>query len=112
VSECRPRTFAGMAPRLRIDRSSRIDPVRLLQVMPSLRGPFGPLPLRCRQEPTPTRGPMASENAENTTKLAGLIDADNAPPSITEERLAESAKYATAPVKAATGAWPGTSLRG
>jgi uncharacterized LabA/DUF88 family protein len=55
---------------------------------------------------------MASENAENTAKLAVLIDADNAPPSITEGLLAEIAKYGTAHVKRAYGDWTGASLRG
>ncbi|HVV19231.1 MAG TPA: NYN domain-containing protein [Pseudonocardiaceae bacterium] len=55
---------------------------------------------------------MASENTENTTKLAVLIDADNAPPSITEGLLAEIAKYGTAHVKRAYGDWTGSSLRG
>src|ERR1700753_3415325 len=49
--------------------------------------------------------------AENTTKLAVLIDADNAQPRITEALLAEVAKYGTAHVKRAYGDWTGTSLR-
>ena len=52
---------------------------------------------------------MADENA---AKLAVLIDADNAQPSITEGLLAEVAKYGTAHVKRAYGDWTGTSLKG
>src|SRR3981189_244190 len=52
---------------------------------------------------------MASENA---AKLAVLIDADNAQPSITEGLLAEVAKYGTAHVKRAYGDWTDTSLKG
>jgi uncharacterized LabA/DUF88 family protein len=49
---------------------------------------------------------------ENAARLAVLIDADNAPPSITEGLLAEIAKYGTAHVKRAYGDWTGTSLKG
>jgi uncharacterized LabA/DUF88 family protein len=52
---------------------------------------------------------MAGENA---ARLAVLIDADNARPSITEGLLAEVAKYGTAHVKRAYGDWTGTSLKG
>ena len=50
--------------------------------------------------------------SENTAKLAVLIDADNAPPAITEGLLAEVAKLGTAHVKRAYGDWTGTSLKG
>ncbi|HEY2576866.1 MAG TPA: NYN domain-containing protein [Streptosporangiaceae bacterium] len=50
--------------------------------------------------------------SENDAKLAVLIDADNAPPAITEALLAEVAKYGTAHVKRAYGDWTGTSLKG
>jgi uncharacterized LabA/DUF88 family protein len=49
--------------------------------------------------------------AENALKLAVLIDADNAQPSLAERLLAEVAKYGTAHVKRAYGDWTGTSLR-
>src|SRR5690349_20125849 len=49
---------------------------------------------------------------ENTSRLAVLIDADNAQPSIIEGLLAEVAKYGTAHVKRAYGDWTGTSLKG
>jgi NYN domain len=52
---------------------------------------------------------LASENA---AKLAVLIDADNAQPTITEGLLAEIAKYGTAHAKRAYGDWTGTSLKG
>src|SRR5260370_15435766 len=52
---------------------------------------------------------MAGENA---ARLAVLIDADNARPSITEALLAEVAKYGTAHVKRAYGDWTGTNLKG
>jgi uncharacterized LabA/DUF88 family protein len=52
---------------------------------------------------------MASENA---ARLAVLIDADNAQPTMIEELLAEVAKYGTAHVKRAYGDWTGTSLKG
>ncbi|HEY3881169.1 MAG TPA: NYN domain-containing protein [Trebonia sp.] len=45
-------------------------------------------------------------------RLAVLIDADNAQPSITEGLLAEVAKYGTAHVKRAYGDWTGPNLRG
>jgi uncharacterized LabA/DUF88 family protein len=50
--------------------------------------------------------------SENTAKLAVLIDADNAQPSIIEGLLAEVAKYGTSHVKRAYGDWTGTSLKG
>jgi uncharacterized LabA/DUF88 family protein len=56
-------------------------------------------------------GPMAL-TSENAAKLAVLIDADNARPSITEALLAEVAKYGTAQVKRAYGDWTGTNLKG
>ncbi|MFD2420167.1 NYN domain-containing protein [Amycolatopsis pigmentata] len=52
---------------------------------------------------------MAEESA---VRLAVLIDADNAQPSIIEGLLAEVAKYGTAHVKRAYGDWTGTSLKG
>jgi uncharacterized LabA/DUF88 family protein len=52
---------------------------------------------------------MAEENA---ARLAVLIDADNAQPSIAAELLAEVARYGTAQVKRAYGNWDGTSLTG
>lgn len=45
-------------------------------------------------------------------KLAVLIDADNAQPSIIEQLLAEIAKYGTANVKRIYGDWTGTHLKG
>ncbi len=48
----------------------------------------------------------------DTAKLAVLIDADNAQPSITAELLAEVAKFGTAHVKRAYGDWTGTQLKG
>src|SRR5438445_9046143 len=50
--------------------------------------------------------------SENVARLAVLIDADNAQPSIIEVLLAEIAKYGTAHVKRAYGDWTGTSLKG
>jgi uncharacterized LabA/DUF88 family protein len=50
--------------------------------------------------------------SENAARLAVLIDADNAPPAMTEGLLAEVAKLGTAHVKRAYGDWTGTSLRG
>lgn len=49
---------------------------------------------------------------ETTNKLAVLIDADNAQPSIVEGLLAEIAKYGTANVKRIYGDWTSTKLRG
>jgi uncharacterized LabA/DUF88 family protein len=49
---------------------------------------------------------------ENTARLAVLIDADNAQPSITEGLLGEVAKYGTAHVKRAYGDWTAQNLRG
>lgn len=48
----------------------------------------------------------------STARLAVLIDADNAQPSIAANLLAEIAKYGTAHVKRAYGDWTGTSLKG
>ena len=50
--------------------------------------------------------------SENAARLAVLIDADNAQPSITDGLLAEVAKYGTAHVKRAYGDWTGSSLKG
>jgi uncharacterized LabA/DUF88 family protein len=50
--------------------------------------------------------------SENSTRLAVLIDADNAQPSITEGLLAEVAKYGTAHVKRAYGDWTAPQLKG
>ena len=52
---------------------------------------------------------MASENA---ARLAVLIDADNAQPSIIEGLLGEVAKYGTAHVKRAYGDWTTSNLKG
>ncbi len=49
---------------------------------------------------------------ESTARLAVLIDADNAQPSIVEALLAEIAKYGTAHVKRAYGDWTTGNLRG
>lgn len=49
---------------------------------------------------------------ESTQKLAVLIDADNAQPSIVEGLLAEIAKYGTASVKRIYGDWTSQKLRG
>jgi len=49
---------------------------------------------------------------ENTRKLAILIDADNAQPAITENLMAEIAKYGTANVKRIYGDWTQPQLRG
>src|SRR5690606_17606764 len=50
--------------------------------------------------------------AHDAAKLAVLIDADNAQPSLAEGRLAEVAKYGTAHVKRAYGDWTSPQLRG
>ncbi|KAG9253573.1 NYN domain-containing protein [Emericellopsis atlantica] len=52
---------------------------------------------------------MASDTA---VKLAVLIDADNARPSVAGALLAEVAKYGTSFVRRAYGDWTGTSLKG
>ncbi|MFA7633319.1 MAG: NYN domain-containing protein [Thiohalomonadaceae bacterium] len=49
---------------------------------------------------------------EQTDKLAILIDADNAQPSIVEGLLAEIANYGTANVKRIYGDWTGPALKG
>ncbi|MFZ2631594.1 MAG: NYN domain-containing protein [Desulfosalsimonadaceae bacterium] len=49
---------------------------------------------------------------EKTEKLAVLIDADNAQPSIVEGLLAEIAKYGTANVKRIYGDWTAPGLKG
>src|SRR6266545_50682 len=49
---------------------------------------------------------------DTTAKLAVLIDADNAQPSIIEGLLDEIAKYATAPIKRGYGDWTSTGLKG
>jgi uncharacterized LabA/DUF88 family protein len=50
--------------------------------------------------------------AESAARLAVLIDADNAQPSIIEGLLAEVAKYGTAQVKRAYGDWTTSNLKG
>ena len=47
-----------------------------------------------------------------STKLAVLIDADNAQPAVVEGLLAEIAKYGTATVKRIYGDWTGPQLKG
>ena len=49
---------------------------------------------------------------ENTDKLAVLIDADNAQPSIVDGLLAEIANYGVASVKRIYGDWTGPGLKG
>jgi len=49
---------------------------------------------------------------ENTNKLAVLIDAENAQPSIVDGLLAEIANYGTASVKRIYGDWTGVGLKG
>jgi uncharacterized LabA/DUF88 family protein len=49
---------------------------------------------------------------ESTDKLAVLIDADNAQPSIVDGLLSEIANYGTASVKRIYGDWTGTGLKG
>jgi len=49
---------------------------------------------------------------EDTEKLAVLIDADNAQPSIIDSLLAEIANYGTASVKRIYGDWTGPGLKG
>jgi len=51
-------------------------------------------------------------DSETSNKLAVLIDADNAQPSIIEGLLAEIVKYGTANVKRIYGDWTSTKLRG
>ena len=51
-------------------------------------------------------------SSENVTRLAVLIDADNAQPVIADGLLAEVAKYGTAHVKRAYGDWTGPNLKG
>ncbi|HLR32562.1 MAG TPA: NYN domain-containing protein [Fodinibius sp.] len=51
-------------------------------------------------------------DSDSNTKLAVLIDADNAQPAIVEGLLAEIAKYGTANVKRIYGDWTSTRLRG
>ncbi|SPO07551.1 uncharacterized protein DNG_10246 [Cephalotrichum gorgonifer] len=53
-----------------------------------------------------------TSSSETTTKLAVLIDADNAQPSVAGPLLAEVAKYGTTFVRRAYGDWTGTSLKG
>ncbi len=49
---------------------------------------------------------------ETIIKLAVLIDADNAQPTVAGALLTEVAKYGTAFVRRAYGDWTGTSLKG
>lgn len=55
---------------------------------------------------------MSTVDKKNTDNLAILIDADNAQPSITENLLAEIAKYGIANVKRIYGDWTLPQLRG
>ncbi|KAM7205888.1 NYN domain containing protein [Rhypophila sp. PSN 637] len=54
---------------------------------------------------------MATDTSVNL-KLAVLIDADNAQPSVANALLAEVAKFGTAFVRRAYGDWTGTNLKG
>jgi len=54
---------------------------------------------------------MAAETSANL-KLAVLIDADNATPSVAEALLAEVAKFGTSFVRRAYGDWTGPNLKG
>ena len=58
------------------------------------------------------RRELRDMNNNRTDRLAVLIDADNAQPSIVEGLLAEVAKYGTASVKRIYGDWTGTHLKG
>ncbi|MBI9082282.1 MAG: NYN domain-containing protein [Desulfobacterales bacterium] len=49
---------------------------------------------------------------ENNSKLAVLIDAENAQPSIVDGLMAEIANYGTASVKRSYGDWTGPGLKG
>lgn len=49
---------------------------------------------------------------DTNTKLAVLIDADNATPSAASALLAEVAKYGTAFVRRAYGDWTGSNIKG
>ncbi len=49
---------------------------------------------------------------ENSNKLAVLIDAENAQPSIIDGLMVEFANYGTANVKRIYGDWTGPSLKG
>jgi uncharacterized LabA/DUF88 family protein len=51
-------------------------------------------------------------SSDSATRLAVLIDADNAQPSIADGLLAEVAKYGTAHVKRAYGDWTSPNLKG
>ncbi len=56
---------------------------------------------------------MSAEDLDpHQTRLAVLIDADNAPPSITDDLLAEIAKYGVASVKRIYGDWTTPNLGG
>ena len=55
-----------------------------------------------------TRG----KSAGSMTRLAVLIDADNAQASLIKELLEEVARYGTATVKRAYGDWTTTNLKG
>jgi uncharacterized LabA/DUF88 family protein len=57
-------------------------------------------------------GSVAGMASDNAARLAVLIDADNAQPSIIEGLLAEVAKYGTAHVKRAYGDWTRSNLNG
>jgi hypothetical protein len=48
----------------------------------------------------------------NTDKLAVLIDADNAQPSVVSDLLTEAARYGTATIKRAYGDWTTSNLNG
>src|SRR5215467_10716543 len=76
---------------------------------PRSPGRLHPPPVR--QDPKLSESSIAMAN-ENAARLAVLIDADNAQPSIIEGLLAEVAKYGTAHVKRAYGDWTGSSLKG
>src|SRR5258708_30953227 len=81
----------------------------MLGTAPGLLAVISRPPAGTGSEPVGSTIAMVSEN---TARLAVLIDADNAHPSIVEGLLAEVAKFGTAHVKRAYGDWTGTSLKG
>src|SRR5260221_1275762 len=81
----------------------------MLGTAPGLLAVISRPPARTGSE---TPGSSIAMVSENTARLAVLIDADNAQPSIVEGLRAEVAKFGTAHVKRAYGDWTGTSLKG
>lgn len=79
----------------------------------TIRAPCDPQPGYDAPQGSQPRKTMANDNNHgNNHRLAVLIDADNAQPSVIQELLAEVSRYGTATIKRAYGDWTKPHLKG